>query len=61
MRVAAADLVQLATNDAELVPIAHMAGKLLAKDKTYLPVQLGLLAKLHAADTDSAAFGLNLS
>lgn len=58
MRVAAADLVQLAVNDDDLVPIAHMAGTLLGKDKTYLPVQLALLYKLHAADTDSTLTNL---
>jgi hypothetical protein len=58
MRVAAADLVQLAINEAELVPIAHMVGRLLATEKTYLPVQLALLNRLHAADTDSTLTNL---
>ncbi|NVB85089.1 MAG: hypothetical protein HOV81_42375 [Kofleriaceae bacterium] len=58
MRIAAADLVQLAIDDPDLVAIARMAGHLLAQDKTYLPTQLALLAKLHAADTDATLTNL---
>lgn len=53
MRVGAADLIQLAVNDRELVPLARMVGGLLDATKTYLPVQLGLLHRMHGADTES--------
>jgi hypothetical protein len=53
LRTAAADLIQLLADDADLVPIAHLAGRLLAPDKPYLAAQLDLLQKLTAAD-DSA-------
>jgi hypothetical protein len=32
------------------VPVAHLAGALLAPAKGYLPIQLGLLRRLRAAD-----------
>ncbi|HEU4733693.1 MAG TPA: hypothetical protein VFT22_37625, partial [Kofleriaceae bacterium] len=50
LRTAAADLIQLLSDDADLVPIAHLAGRLLAPDKPYLEIQLDLLQKLNAAD-----------
>jgi hypothetical protein len=50
MRTAVADLLQLGADDAELVPVAHLAGALLAPAKGYLPIQLGLLRRLRAAD-----------
>ncbi|HEY4058119.1 MAG TPA: hypothetical protein VGM39_16005 [Kofleriaceae bacterium] len=58
MRVGAADLLQLATDDADLVPLAHMAGNLLASDKNYLPTQLDLLSRLHQADVDATLTGI---
>jgi hypothetical protein len=58
MRVGAADLVQLAQNDAELVPLGHLIGKLLAPDRTYLATQLALLHRMHQADTESTLTGL---
>jgi hypothetical protein len=53
MRVGAADLLQLATDDDDLVPLARLAGRLIAKDKAYLPTQLSLLSRLHRADVDA--------
>jgi hypothetical protein len=53
MRVGAADLVQLASDDDDLVPLARLAGRLLASDRTYLSTQLALLSRLHAADVDA--------
>jgi hypothetical protein len=50
MRTTTGELIQLALDDDDLVPLAHVAGALLAKP--YLPVQIALLAKLHAADSD---------
>ncbi len=58
MRVGAADLVQLAFDDADLVPLAHLAGRLVAGDRTYLATQLSFLSKLHAADTDAVMTNL---
>ena len=53
MRIAAADFVQLALDDADLVPLGHMIGGLLAPDRTYLATQLALLHRLHQADLES--------
>jgi hypothetical protein len=53
LRTAAADLIQLLADDQDLVPISHMAGRLLAPDKPYLQIQLSLLQKLVAADDQS--------
>jgi hypothetical protein len=53
LRTASADLIQLLSDDQDLVPIAHLAGRLLASDKLYLPTQLDLLQKLNAADQSS--------
>ena len=53
MRVGAADLIQLAVNDAELVPLGHMIGTLLAPNKVYLATQIALLNRMHQADTES--------
>jgi hypothetical protein len=50
LRTASADMVQLLADDADLVPIAHLAGRLLAPGKPYLATQLELLQKLTAAD-----------
>lgn len=50
LRTASADLIQLLSDDADLVPIAHLAGRLLAPGKPYLATQLELLQKLTAAD-----------
>ncbi|HEY0191457.1 MAG TPA: outer membrane protein transport protein, partial [Kofleriaceae bacterium] len=47
---ASADLMQLLVDDQDLVPISHLAGRLLAPDKPYLSTQLALLQKLVAAD-----------
>jgi hypothetical protein len=51
MRTGNADLVQLAVDDDNLIPLGHAVGHLLDPSKTYLPTQLSFLAKLHAADT----------
>ena len=48
MRASTAELIQLALDDADLVPLGHVVGGLLAQP--YLPTQVGLLARLHAAD-----------
>ena len=48
MRSSLAELVGIARDDQDLVPIAHVTGALLAKG--YLPAQVALLTKLHAAD-----------
>jgi len=50
LRTASADMIQLLADDADLVPIAHLAGRLLAPGKPYLTTQLELLQKLTAAD-----------
>jgi hypothetical protein len=50
LRTASADLIQLLADDADMVPIAHLAGRLLAPGKPYLATQLELLQKLTAAD-----------
>jgi hypothetical protein len=50
LRTASADLIQLLADDADVVPIAHLAGRLLAPGKPYLATQLDLLQKLTAAD-----------
>ncbi|HSR98179.1 MAG TPA: hypothetical protein VLM79_14070, partial [Kofleriaceae bacterium] len=50
LRTASADMIQLLADDADLVPIAHLAGRLLAPGKPYLATQLELLQKLTAAD-----------
>ncbi|HZJ64293.1 MAG TPA: hypothetical protein VFD36_12305, partial [Kofleriaceae bacterium] len=50
LRTASADLIQLLSDDADVVPIAHLAGRLLAPGKPYLATQLDLLQKLTAAD-----------
>jgi hypothetical protein len=51
LRTASADLIQLLSDDADLVPIAHLAGRLLAPDRSYLETQLALLQRLTAGDT----------
>jgi len=48
LRASTAEMVQLARDDGDLVPVARVTGRLLQKD--YLPIQLALFAKLHAAD-----------
>jgi hypothetical protein len=53
LRTASADLIQLALDDDDLVPIAQLAGQLIAPDKPYLAVQLDLLQNLAAADRDA--------
>ena len=50
LRTASADLIQLAFDDADLVPVAHLAGRLIAPDRPYLDTQLDLLKHLAAAD-----------
>jgi hypothetical protein len=50
LRTASADLIQLLADDADLVPIAHLAGRLLAPGKPYLATQLEVLQELTAAD-----------
>jgi hypothetical protein len=50
LRTAAADLIQLASDDDDLVPIARLGGRLLAPDRSYLATQLDLLQRLTAAD-----------
>lgn len=50
MRASAAELVQLARDDQDLVPVAKVTGRLLAKQ--YLPVQINLLNRLHEADVN---------
>lgn len=50
MRASTAEWIQLSLDDADLVPIGHIVGQLLAKN--YLPTQLALLRRLHAADND---------
>ncbi len=47
---AAADLVQLASDDADVVPLAQLAGSLLAPGKPYLANQLAFATRLRAAD-----------
>lgn len=54
LRTASADLIQLLFDDGDLVPIAHLAGRLIAPDRPYLTTQLDLLQKLAAADHDAA-------
>jgi hypothetical protein len=51
LRTASADLIQLLSDDADLVPIAHLAGRLLAPDRTYLATQLALVQRLSAGDS----------
>jgi hypothetical protein len=51
MRASTAELIQLGLDDADLVPLGRIVGKLLAGP--YLPVQVGLLRRLHAADVDN--------
>jgi hypothetical protein len=58
MRIGGADLMQLSHDDAELVPLAQLAGRLIAADRTYLATQLAFLSKLHAADTESTLTNL---
>jgi hypothetical protein len=53
LRTASADLIQLALDDDDLVPVAHLAGRLIAPDKPYLAIQLDLLQDLAAADRDA--------
>jgi hypothetical protein len=53
LRTASADLIQLALDDEDLVPVAHLAGRLIAPDKPYLATQLSLLQDLAAADRDA--------
>jgi hypothetical protein len=54
LRTASADLIQLLFDDGDLVPIAHLAGRLTAPDRPYLATQLNLLQRLAAADQDAA-------
>jgi hypothetical protein len=51
LRTATADLVQLLVDDADVVPVAHVAGQLTGPGKTHLDTQLVLMQKLRAADT----------
>jgi hypothetical protein len=53
LRTASGDLVQLLADDTDLVPIARLAGRLIAPDKPYLATQLDLLQRLTAGDTAS--------
>ena len=53
LRTASADLIQLALDDDDVVPVAHLAGRLIAPDKPYLATQLDLLQNLAAADRDA--------
>jgi hypothetical protein len=48
LRASTAEMVQLARDDGDLVPVARVTGRLLQHG--YLPVQLALFEKLHAAD-----------
>jgi hypothetical protein len=48
LRASTAELLQLARDDEDLVPAARVTGRLL--EKSYLPIQLALFEKLHAAD-----------
>jgi hypothetical protein len=48
LRASTAEMLQLARDDRDLVPVARVTGRLLQKD--YLPIQLALFEKLHAAD-----------
>ncbi len=50
MRASTASLIQLAVDSNDLVPLGYIVGQLLAK--SYLPQQVSLLARLHAADGD---------
>lgn len=50
MRASTAEWIQLSLDDVDLVPMGHIVGQLLAK--SYLPTQLALLRRLHAADGD---------
>jgi hypothetical protein len=50
LRTASADLIQLGLDDDDLVPVAHLVGRLIAPDKPYLATQLDLLQNLAAAD-----------
>jgi hypothetical protein len=50
LRTGAADLIQLLADDDDLVPISHLAGRLLVSDKAYLPTQLSFLQQLAQAD-----------
>jgi hypothetical protein len=51
MRVANADLMQLSTDDADLIPIGHTIGNILAPAQTFVATQLAFLHRLHAADS----------
>lgn len=53
LRTASADLIQLLADDRDVVPIAHLAGRLLAPGKPYLATQLALLQDLTAGDDAS--------
>jgi hypothetical protein len=53
LRTASADLIQVALDDGDLVPIAHLVGRLIAPDRPYLTTQLNLLQNLAAADRDA--------
>ncbi|HEY0253313.1 MAG TPA: hypothetical protein VGC41_17385, partial [Kofleriaceae bacterium] len=48
LRASTAELLQLARDDQDLVPVARVIGRLLQKD--YLPKQITLLSRLHEAD-----------
>ncbi|HET9621715.1 MAG TPA: hypothetical protein VFP84_10130 [Kofleriaceae bacterium] len=50
LRTAAADLIQLLADDEDVVPICHLAGRLLASDKQYVTTQLSFLQQITAAD-----------
>jgi hypothetical protein len=53
LRTGSADLIQIALDDEDLVPIAHLVGRLIAPDKPYLVTQLDLVQHLAAADRDA--------
>jgi hypothetical protein len=50
LRTASPDLIQIALDDEDLVPVAHLVGRLIAPDKPYLDTQLNLLQNLAAGD-----------
>jgi hypothetical protein len=53
LRTGSADLIQIALDDGDLVPIAHLVGRLVAPDKPYLATQLDLVQNLAAGDRDA--------
>ncbi|HEX3759428.1 MAG TPA: hypothetical protein VHW23_12015 [Kofleriaceae bacterium] len=50
LRTGSADLIQIAFDDGDLVPVAHLVGRLIAPDRPYLATQLNLVQSLAAAD-----------